>query len=549
MNLYPILNRLKIQDRDTGLIAPWDINWAQREYIDEFHNQWNRGKPVRIIVLKARQLGISTATQGMGFGLCFVMPDTQELTVAHEMDSSEHILGMTHRYWDTFDFRDLYTAKYASRKHIEWIETRSSIRVVTAKNTRAGRGRTVRFLHASEVAFWDDAETLMLGLRQTVPNARETAIILESTANGVGNWFYDQWNAAVSNESEYVPLFFPWWRHPQYTGSAANLPAAKPPFNDEEDALRAIIPRHEFEDRIAWRRWGVRNLAGGDIHMFHQEYPATPEESFIASGLNVFPFPHLNACYKREQGRPGRLVRDANTRGGIRFQDDVSGPLTIYRWPSSDTDWGRYMIGGDPTGTIRGDFGCMQVINRRNNEQVAVYRGRLDPLSMAEEMAKLGSYYNNAELVPETTGPGQGTIGRLIQMEYQPIFRSPWADKQPGILSNTYGWNTTFKTKEWAIGHLLKLIVDNDITIHDPATYSEMRDYVTLEGGGYGPASEKGHDDTVMALAIGTVAAAVSSPMSPFGENQVTPLLPKRRATETQALDPDFWDTIIHGGA
>jgi hypothetical protein len=207
------------------------------------------------------------------------------------------------------------------------------------------------------------------------------------------------------------------------------------------------------------------------------------------------------------------------------------------------------MIGGDPTGTIRGDYGCMQVINRRNNEQVAVYRGRLDPMSMAEEMAKLGSYYNTAELVPEVTGPGQSTIGRLIQMEYQPIFRSPWADKMPGILSNTYGWNTTFKTKEWAIGHLLKLIVDGDITIHDPATYSEMRDYVTLEGGGYGPASEKGHDDTVMALAIGTVAAAVSSPMSPFGENQVTPLLPKRRASETQALDPDFWDTIIHGGA
>jgi hypothetical protein len=83
VNLYPILDRLKIQDRETGLICPWDINWAQREYIDEFQRQWNTGKPVRIIVLKARQLGISTATQGMGFGLCFVMPDTQELTVGH----------------------------------------------------------------------------------------------------------------------------------------------------------------------------------------------------------------------------------------------------------------------------------------------------------------------------------------------------------------------------------------------------------------------------------------------------------------------------------
>lgn len=544
MNLYPLLNRLKIQDRESGLIVPWRINWAQKEYIDEFHRQWNAGRPVRIIILKARQLGISTATQGLGFSLCFVQPNTAELTVAHEMDSSEHILGMTHRYWEEFEFRDLYTPKYASRKHIEWIETGSSIKVITAGGKGGGRSRTIRFLHASEVAFWDDAETLMLGLRQTVPNSPRTAIVLESTANGVGNWFYDTWNAAVDGDNEYVPLFFPWWRHPSYTADAVGVPSGRPPYDDEEDALRHIIPDDEFEQRIGWRRWAVRNLAGGDIHLFHQEYPATPEEAFVASGLNVFPVQHLNACYQRERGRRGRLTRDATARNGIRFQDDSTGPLTVYRWPSKDVDWGRYVIGGDPTGTIRGDFGCMQVINRRNREQVAVFRGRLDPGSMAEEMVKLGSWYNNAELAPEVTGPGQVTIGRLIEMGYEPIFRSPWADKLPGILSQSYGWNTTFKTKEWAVGNLLKLLVDGDLVIHDPATYKEMRDYVTLEGGGYGPASEKGHDDTVMALAIAHIAAVAGTPLSPFGENQVTPLLPKRRASVAQALDPDFWDMV-----
>ena len=82
MNLRPILETLNIQDRDSGLVMPWPINWAQAEYIDEFHTQWNAGKPVRIIVLKARQLGISTASQALGFSLAFAMPDTAELTIA-----------------------------------------------------------------------------------------------------------------------------------------------------------------------------------------------------------------------------------------------------------------------------------------------------------------------------------------------------------------------------------------------------------------------------------------------------------------------------------
>lgn len=549
MNLRPLLETLKIQDRDTGLVIPWPINWAQAQYIDEFHRQWNAGRPVRIITLKARQLGISTASQAMGYTLSFAMPDTAELTIAHDMDSSEHLLTMSQRYWDTFTFRSLYTPKYQSRKHLQWMESGSSIRVVTAKNTSAGRGRTIRFMHGSEVAFWEEAETLMLGLSQTVPVYKNTAILLESTANGIGNYFYDLWCAAVDGNVDYKPMFFPWHKHPQYRASHLGIPPYDLGNLDEEEKnLRALIPASDYEDRIAWRRWAVANLCHGDVNQFHQEYPSTPEEAFVSTGVNVFPIHKLNEVYDLERGRPGRLVRDATTRTGVRFVDDISGPMTVYRWPSDDTDWGVYTVGGDPSGTTRGDYACIQVINRRNLQQVARWRAKVDPLSYADDLAKVGAYYNDALVAPEATGPGYGTIGRLVEMGYPNLYRAPYADKNPGIISSTYGWSTTFKSKEWAIGHLLKLIVDTDIVVHDAHTYQELRNYVSLEKGGYGPASEKGHDDTVMSLAIAYIAAATDTPLAPYTGTTGTLLLPGRRTTAQSAIDPDYWDSLLAGG-
>lgn len=545
MNLRPILETLNIQDRDTGLIMPWPINWAQAQYIDEFHRQWNAGEPVRIITLKARQLGISTASQAIGFALAMAMRDTAELTIAHDMDSSEHLLSMSQRYWDTFTFKKLFTPKYQSRKHLQWEENGSNIRVVTAKNTTAGRGRTIRFMHGSEVAFWEEAQTLMLGLAQTVPVYAQTAVLLESTANGIGNYFYDLWNAATEGQANYTPMFFPWWKHPQYRASHLKIPPYDlGPLDEEERNLAAFVPESEYEDRLAWRRWAIVNLANGDVNQFHQEYPSTPEEAFVSTGVNIFPIGKLNEVYEYEHGRPGRLVRDAREPNGVRFVEDVSGPLVIYRWPSPDTDWGRYVVGGDPSGTTRGDYACIQVINRRDLQQVARFRKKTDPLSYADDLAMLGMYYNEALVGPEATGPGYGTIGRLVEMGYPNLYRSTQADNMPGIIASKFGWSTTFKSKEWAIGHLLKLIVDNDCTIHDSHTYQELRGYVALDRGGYGPASDKGHDDTVMALAIAYIVAATDTPLAPYRGTTGSVILPERTVPVAKAIDPDYWEAL-----
>lgn len=511
MNLRPLLQRLSILDKNFNVV-PFTLNWAQEDFLRAYEKQCDEGKPVRLIVLKARQLGISTVTEALMFARAKLYEGTHGLVVAHENDSSEHLFGMTRLFWETYPWRSLYTPKYLSRKEMAWVETGSTLQIATAKNIRAGRGRTLASLHASEVAFWDRPTELMLGLRQSVPSTPDSMIVLESTANGVGNYFYQQWKAAEDGDSEYVPLFYPWWQHPEYTASYCNLGEKLGGIiNEEEKLLRRI---GVDDNHLIWRRYAIRNLCGGDLNQFHQEYPSTPTEAFVVSGTNVFPLDHLRASYEPMEGVGGHLVRNGDS---VEFKPDRAGPLRVFRKPSPNMDWGRYYIGGDPTRATYGDFACAQVINRRTYEQVAVYRRKLDPMSFAEEIAKLGKWYNTAGVATENEGPGYATIGRLIEIDYPDLYRRRFADKSPGKIAEMYGWSTTFKTKEWAIGHLIKLLSDHVLTIHDEHTFQEMRDYVTLPNGGYGPADEKhGHDDTVMALSIACICSATEGAPQPF---------------------------------
>lgn len=510
MRYLPLLQRLHILTKDLQVVK-FQPNWAQRRYIAEIERQQSLGKPVRIIVLKARQLGISTATEAVMFSQAFLQERMRGLVVAHEIDGAQHLLGMHELFWEKYAFKRLYKPKYESKNEKSWEPTKSHVKIATAKNATAGRSQTIHFLHASEYAFWLNAKETMLALRQTIPTNPHTFIIIESTANGVGNSFYLEWQAAEAGDSDYVPLFFPWWLHPEYTASYIRLPHASLGRLDPEE--RTLYSMGVSEDRLAWRRWAIRNLTGNDINTFHQEYPSTAEEAFIASGTNVFPIGKLRAVYEPMEGERGRLTRDGNR---VRFQPDIAGPLTVFRWPSKDRSWGSYFVSGDPTRTLHNDPACAQVFNRRTLEQVAVWHGRIDPGSFGDELAKLGKYYNDAVITTEITGPGYATIGRLQGMDYPYLWRHAKPDMEPGTVQPNYGWNTTEQSKNAAIGWLLKVLVDGDIVIHHKLTFSEMRDYVTLEGGGYGPANSDGHDDTVTSFAIGIACHFMETPVQAY---------------------------------
>lgn len=498
-SIVPFVERLHIVTKDLG-VARLGVcmNYAQREIVDYVDECMRDQRRCRLIILKARQIGCSTIIEGLMFTLAFLLPRMRGLVVSHEAESAQHLLNITRNYWDTWFMKSLYTPEHLASHRLGWKETGSRIRIATAKNASAGRSMTVQFLHGSEVAFWDDPQTLMTGLAQSIPHNYPSVIAHESTANGRGNWFHQRWNEAVEGESEYKPFFFPWHQHPEYTARNLGISSILNKLNDEERILRAI---GVDDDRLSWRRWALRELCENDLERFHQEYPTTPEEAFISTGNNVFPDAELRAVYEPIAPIVGHLVVEGNK---IRFQESSRGPLKIYRWPSDDLEWGRYMIAGDATRSVTGDFSCAQVLNRKTWEQVAVWRDKIDPVNFGDQMSLLGRYYNHAILCPEIQGAGDATISRLISLQYPFLFEHRRAEAIPGAPERTFGWWSTTRAKQEAIGNLLKAVIDRDITIHDAVTYAEMGSFVSLPSGRFGnvEGEGRGHDDTVTSLAI-----------------------------------------------
>jgi hypothetical protein len=536
MNLTPFVESLTILDKKVQL-NQFKPNWAQRQYLQSVHDQFQNNGRVRLIVLKARQLGISTLTEACAFSMGFIIPNYRSLIVAHEADASRNLLQMTKRYWNYSPWHDHYTIKHDTRNDMEWVETGSSMKIATAgKKGDAGVGRssTVHLLHASEVGFWDDAEIVMLGLQQAIPPTPGTFVCLESTANGTGNYFHRMWEEAEARENEYVPLFFPWYLHPEYTAEFYNLPIYPIAHLDdnERDLVKLVGDSELVKSRIIWRRWAIKNLCSGNELQFMQEYPATAEEAFIASGLNVFPHESLKDCFDRKPGVPGYLFRNGDD---VTFKPDPHGPLKLFKKPSPT---GSYIIGGDPTRTTRGDYACAQILNRHTMEQVGIWRGKTSPGTFAEELYKLGMFFNQAILVPEIEGPGHMTVGQLIGMNYPNVFRRKKVDRTTHPNVPTFGWSTTAQNKELAIGWLLQHITNRELDIHDHHTFMEMRDYVTVDRGGYGPADEKhGHDDTVMAMAIAVTAHHLSAP-PPMNTSTIPDIIQKMNNPTGPEADP-----------
>jgi len=527
VDLVKRVSQLSILENQQLQVVKFRPNWAQLEYLAEAERQLHTTGRVRIIVLKARQLGISTVTEAMLFVMCFTIMNYRSMVIAHEIPASQNLLKMTERYWDTYPFKKLYSTKYAGKNHLEWIETGSAMHVATAGNKGVGRSATIHGVHASEVGFWPDPKEAFVGLRQTVPEAPGTVIVLESTANG-SNMFKSEWEAAEQGETEFAPLFFPWHRHPNYTASAIGIPYFElGRLDSEEKVLRRI---GISDDRLAWRRWAIRNKTQNDLLLFHQEYPSTPSEAFIASGSNIFPLDKLNVVYRPEPGKRGQLLENSSR---VEFVERSDGPLTLFRKVHPNPDLGVYMTAGDPTKTTQGDFACIQVINRRTLEQVAEWRARIDPVTFADELFMLGKYFNLSLVSTEIEGPGYSTIGALLAKNYPNLYQRSRADSiaSPSTSSN-YGWSTSLQTKNLMIGWLLRFVVDGSVIIHSSTLYNEMKDYVRLPNGEYGPAEKDGFDDCVMAFAQAIICNVMEPIMpAPGGPMDGSLILPNEPVT------------------
>lgn len=515
-------NFLKIRNKQSKLV-PFKANHAQIKLNKLIEEDTKAGKPKRYIVLKARQLGMSTFTEGYIYHDTSTREYVNSLIIAHEEKATLNLFQMSKLFYEECPLAIRPMKKYSNGKELVFENPttddaeklnnpglRSKITIATAGTSDTARSGTYHNVHVSEIAFFPNPENTMLALLQCVPDEPNTMVMLESTANGVGGYFYDMWYAACRGENDFTPVFFPWFSDPNYSV----------PFETEEDKEAFIkeVNRTHIDasgktvhtdewllieqfgvtyEQLHWRKKTIANKCGGDLDLFHQEYPATPEEAFISSGRPVFNMKSVKE-YEIACETPDKQGDLYGQDGEIKLAESEKGLLKVWISPQENT---QYVIGADVAeGLERGDYSVAVVLDEDLNV-VAKWRGHIDPDLFGEVLVRLARIYNDAYLAIENNNHGLATLKSVLNLEYWNIFYTKTYDKVADTMTKKLGWSTNRKTKPLAIDKLAEYIREKFLGIWDFDIVEELYSYVYDEKGASN-AQEGKHDDCVMALAI-----------------------------------------------
>jgi hypothetical protein len=310
-------NCLMIRTKEQGL-QPLKLNEAQKYIHAKLQDQLAKTGKVRAIILKGRQQGMSTYAEGRYLWKVTHNKGVRAFILTHDAESTNALFEMTERYYESLPEFVKPNAGAANAKELHFDKLDSGYKIGTAGNKAVGRGQTIQYFHGSEVGFWQNAAEHTKGIMQAIPSGKGSEVILESTANGVGNYFHQQWKAAEKGLSEFMPVFVPWYWQDEYKRSAEGL--------ELTEQEREIKETYELSnEQIAWRRNKIFELStdGADGETsFMQEYPMNAAEAFqVTGGGNTL----INAdhCLKARAGNysgNGPLIVGVDpSRGGDRF--------------------------------------------------------------------------------------------------------------------------------------------------------------------------------------------------------------------------------------
>jgi hypothetical protein len=417
------------------------------------------------IVLKARQLGITTWIAGRFFLKTITHPGTLTVQVAHTQEAAESIFRIVHRFlrWLPPSLcRGALKTSQVNARQILFPGMDSEYRVETAGAPNAGRGLTITNLHCSEVARWPgEPEEILQGLRAGLSPTGE--LVLESTPMGAAGCFWKEWQDA--ERTGMAQHFFPWWLEKAYVGR----PAEEASLTDEE--RRLIEKEHLTPEQIGYRRQIQRSFRG----LAQQEYAESATECFLASGECIFDTASIDARL-REVANP----EEQRSNGTLR----IWLPSVLGR---------RYLVAVDPAGGgSEGDYAAAQVIDLDTGLQCAELRAHLPPLELAHQIAALGHEYNHALLAVERNNHGSGVLAYLSSVcRYEALYRTGEQD----------GWLTSALTRPGMLGRLGSALVETPGSFASERLLGECRSFVRHPNG-RAEAQAGEHDDCVMAMAI-----------------------------------------------
>lgn len=503
---------IKIRDK-AGKIVDLKLNQGQQKLYNAIKKQSEEHKPIRTIVLKARQIGFSTLTESVIFKSTTTKFNVNAGIITHKEEATTNLFNMSKRMYDNLPNEMKPSLKRSNAKELifdndEGTGLKSKIKCMTAGSSGVGRSDTFNYLHISELAFWgNNAKETTIGLFQAVPNLPNTMIVIESTANGF-EYFKELWDMAVRGESDFVPVFVGWNELDEY-----RMPYTGFELTDYEIKIQKTY--NLSLEQLSWRRWCIKNNCGGDEQQFKQEYPICPEEAFISSGTCVFdteivinriselpkPLKIGYFSYKYDDTRPkGQKIYD------VEWVNDKNGYIEIYEKPNIY----KYCLGGDTAGE-GSDYFTGHVLNAKTGKQVARLRHQMDEDLYVRQMYCLGYYYGyknikrGGVIEPALIGIESNFSSypnkELVRLGYPNLFVRIKEDKFSGVIDKSYGFRTTSVTRPVIIAELVKIVRESVGLINDRLTLEEMLTFIKNEKGR--PEAQQGyHDDLIMGLAI-----------------------------------------------
>jgi hypothetical protein len=370
---------LVIRPKDGGKI-PFVLNRAQRYTHSKIEDQLKETGKIRALWLKGRQQGLSTYGEGRFYWRTSRQKGKRAFILTHEQDATSNLFEMAKRYHNNCPKEERPELDTSNAKELIFSDIDSGYKIGTAGNKEVGRSQTNQYFHGSEVAFWKNAENLTKGILQTIPDMPGTEVIYESTANGVGNFFHQQWQLAEAGKSEFIAIFIPWFWQDEYE---ADLPKDFKLTPDEEDILDQYPEMNKR--KIYWRRKKIISLSvsGADgEESFKQEYPMNAAEAFRYSGVNGLIKPGI-VMKARKQDLPNQYA-----------------PLVIGVDPAR---------GGDDTAIIRREGRVAYKLQYDNNDDLMHVVGLCVQI-IREEMP--------AKMFIDVGGIGAGVYDRLVELGY-----------------------------------------------------------------------------------------------------------------------------------
>jgi hypothetical protein len=454
---------LKIQDKDRKLVR-YIPKTFQKKLNDIIYKAYMENVPVKIVCVKCRQCGFSTASAAPVFCITCQQPNTHSYIVADIEDHANNLFEKTKLFHEELQNEHPHLCPRKRRSNarvLEFDELRSYIKIASAENRKAARSGTYHAVLLTEADYFPDLEKFLEGLQ--IPKEGFSLMIIESTAAQYGSAFHALYSAAVSKRNAFVPLFVAWFEEPGYAmalldgqmysidGIEFDTRSGAEDFLKEEEELKKRFGIND--EQLNWRRFTIINDCNRKVKTFRQEYPSTWQEAFQFTGGCRFDTLKLKEQLERKV-KPlerGRLIDES---GMIKFVKDSDGPYEFFHFPEP---WMKCVVGGDAAQgegeTHDRDYQAMCVIDRCFAHTLATFHTRdMDDDHVAIEAIKLSRFYNQAILAFESYPSAHGYgIMKYCCTRYGACHMHTVEDEKSKRKTCKFGWKNTHQSREEAI--------------------------------------------------------------------------------------------------